>query len=83
MERYEEEEVSHTYPEEPEDVILVLSQCTSVSVPGDCISKQPKTKSPSKYVNIFLWREESTPWDMGISCLANTHCTKRLLFNMS
>ena len=43
-----------SYPKEPEDVVLFLSEPSSISGSRDGIAKQPESKRTSKYVNVFL-----------------------------
>ena len=46
--------LSLSHPEEPEDVVLLLSEHSSISGSRDGIAKQPESKRTSKYVNVFL-----------------------------
>lgn len=44
----------NTYPEKPEDVVLLFTNNVSVCIARNSITKQPESESPRKYVNIFL-----------------------------
>lgn len=51
---YYHSQAQKTYPEEPEDEVLLLPQAESVSVGRDSIANQPETECPSEDVNVFL-----------------------------
>lgn len=43
-----------SYPEEPEDEVLLFASNYTISIGRDGIAKQPESKSTSKYVDVFL-----------------------------